>query len=159
MNLAEYRKAIALGVGLVLTGLLEYAATSTAQIEEALEAVVPAPLVPLVPILVGGLVSLAAVIKAKNDQPVSPASPTIEPPAPPVPDPVSATEGLSEWPAGTAPTVAADATPPVDETTAATAVEPVSTAGPFWVGVEPGAPQASTSLVELPPLPQRRTYL
>jgi hypothetical protein len=151
VNLRRYRKAIAAGAGFLLTGLLTWASTDGV-LEQLLQPVVPEPLRPLVGVLAGGIATTVAVIKSTNDPLPAPSedAPTIDEPAPPV---VPAREqGGGSEPAGTAPTAAADATPPVDETTAAAAV-PVSAPAPFWLGVAPGASTSPTAIVRLPDIP------
>lgn len=142
MQLQTVRKAIAAGAGILLTGLLEYATTS-ADVERALDAVVPAGLVPLVPVVIGGAATVLAVYRASNT-PTSSVPVTVDEPATPTSMPVGPVSM----------TAAAAATPPA--TTATAAAVPVSVdPAPFWTGVPSGEPLAVTSMVELVPLPVR----
>lgn len=82
MNLREYRKAIALVGGTVLTGLLTWA--ETADLEPVIGPLIPTEFRPLVGVFLGGIASLAAVILAKNEQPAGDASSVPASPAAPV---------------------------------------------------------------------------
>lgn len=137
MNLAIIRKAIAGGIGFVVTGLLEVAVYAT-DLEPWLERVIPHPLVPGVPIILGGIATVGAIYRAAN-APVSGPAATVEP--------SPAASQLA------APPAALEQAAPVASPPAA----PVATgaAGPFWAGVEAGEPAAATSLVQLLPAPSR----
>lgn len=76
--MGRHRKAIAASSGVLLIALLEYAAT-TPDVERALELVVPHGIVPLVPVLFGGLATVAAVWKASNAHQSPPADSVPEP--------------------------------------------------------------------------------
>jgi hypothetical protein len=160
MNLREYRKGIAVGAGSLLGGLLIYA--ESADLEPVLGPLVPHQYRPLVGWLIGAAVTVGAVIAARNDPKrpsldeapaadplaTSPAPHTLDEPAPPAPLAVPTAAG-DPGSAGTASAAAAAATPPATAATAAAAA-------PYWAGIKRGEPQASTSLVELQPVPQRR---
>lgn len=150
MQLDRYRKAIAAGVGVLLIGLLTWA-TTTPGLQQLLEPLLPAELRPLVGVVIGGLATVLAVVRATNAPAAGVRRGSVTEPAPPV---VPATEqGGGSEPAGTASAAAAAAPPPVTTTTAAAADS--AERGPFWAGVQPGAPTTSTSIVELHPVPKR----
>lgn len=137
MRIATIRKAIACGAGFIVAGLLEWAVQAT-DLEPWLEQLVPAPLVPIVPIVLGGIAATGAVYRAANT-PVggaSAVSPTIpEASVPAVPSPPEAVQAST-----------------------GTDARPVSSSAPFWQGVAPGEPVAATSMVELLPAPTRASY-
>jgi hypothetical protein len=137
MNLATVRKAIAAGAGVILTGVLEWASSAT-DLEPFLERLVPAPLVPLVPIVLGGVVIVGGVWRAENAAASEPAA-TVEP--------SPAASQLAPSPATPEP-AAPSASPPA-------APAATGAAGPFWAGVQAGEPAAATSLVQLLPAPSR----
>lgn len=140
----EHRKALAVIGGGIGTTLLEWATTST-ELEQAAEQLVPHALVPVVPLLFGFLGTYAAVKQIPNDQP--PAA-ILDQPAPPADaDEVhrSAQQVVS---AGTAPAAGpADAPQATDANPAAGPVDDP----PWWAGVHAGAPTSPTSLIRLQP--------
>lgn len=73
-QLSTVHKAIAAGLGVVVIGLLEYVTTST-ELEAQLEQLLPASLVPVVPIILGGIGLTYHVWKAENYAPVPAAEP------------------------------------------------------------------------------------
>lgn len=101
---ATIRKAIEAGAGVIVIGLLEYITAST-DAAEWLEQLVPAPLVPLVPVLLGGLTLTYRVWRYGNTVTEAPsgAAPSLEVPAstgnqlaiPSGPDPVPAAEAAT----------------------------------------------------------------
>lgn len=153
VDMKRYRKAVALGLGFMLTGVLTWA--STAGVLEGLLAPFLMPqLRPLVGVLVGGIATMVAVIRATNEPaPGVRRAGTLEVPAPPV---AGAMDGALEStePAGTVLEAAVDATPPAPTATTA-ALEDEDRA--WWSGVVASEPEAHTSRVELLPAPSR-TY-
>jgi hypothetical protein len=146
--MGRHRKAIAASSGVLLIALLEYAAT-TPDVERALELVVPHGVVPLVPVLFGGLATVAAVWKATNAQPSADAD-SVDPPAP---------ADMAQQQAGNESAAPA----PMPGPAAATPPDgPPPTAGPGALILDPQAPVApfrdrgappATSLVQLLPPP------
>jgi hypothetical protein len=67
MNLRQYRKAIAAGFGVLLTGLLTWASTDGV-LAQLIAPIVPAAERPLIGVLTGGLATVASVVLAKNEQ-------------------------------------------------------------------------------------------
>lgn len=149
LPLDRYRKAIAAGAGVMLTGLLTW--VESADLEPVLGPLVPEPVRPLVGVVLGGVATIAGVILATNAPKPGPVrgAGTLVVPAPSMA--VGQGSTGSDRSTGTAPSAAADATPPADEATAAA----VADGGPFWAGVQPGAPTSATSIVKLPPPPTR----
>lgn len=123
LDLAAYRKGIAAGFGVILTGLLTWA--ETANLEPVIGPLVPEPFRPLVGVVLGGIALTASVILTTNKPK---AAETIEvAPAPVAAGPVAVPAGV------TLASLASDT--------------------PFWAGVPAGDPQAATSAVELLPAP------
>lgn len=79
MQLATIRKAIEAGAGVVCIGVLEYVTEST-DLASWLEQLVPRPLVPLVPVLLGGVALTVRVWRYGNAP--SAAAPTVDETAP-----------------------------------------------------------------------------
>lgn len=126
-------------MGVTLIGLLEWAASSS-DVAAALEQVVPAPLVPLVPVALGGL----ALVLGVHALPNGPDPRAVSAPADTVAE--TATEPEPE-PAAVGAAVSV-ASPP------ATLVAPETAApAPFWAGIPAGAPTTSTSIVQVPTVP------
>lgn len=101
MQVATVRKSIEAGAGVVLIGLLEYVSAST-DLAAWLERLVPAALVPVVPVLLGGLALTVRVYRYAN-APSAPAD-NLDEPAPVPSDGMLAAPGLAS--------VASVATPP-----------------------------------------------
>jgi hypothetical protein len=137
MRLSVIRKAIAGGVGFIVTGLLEVAVYAT-DLEPWLDRVVPHALVPLVPIVLGGVATVGAIYRASN-APLSEPAATVEP-SPAAPELAAPPATLEQAAPVASPPAAAAAT---------------GAAEPFWSGVPAGEPSAATSLVQLLPAPSR----
>lgn len=75
-TLAQYRKGIAAGFGVVLTGLLTWA--ETANLEPVLGPLVPESFRPLVGVLLGGIALTASVILTSNAPKMSPADSAVQ---------------------------------------------------------------------------------
>lgn len=103
-----------------------------------LRQVLPAALVPYVPVLLGGLalvLGVHGVRKGPDPRAVSAPLDTVA-------------EAATEPAAATGAAVSA-ASPPA----ATAAAEPAAPAAPFWTGVQPGAPTTSTSILQVPDVP------
>jgi hypothetical protein len=137
-------KALVLAAGLLGIGLLEWATTAP-EVEQGLEHAVPPQLVPLVPVVLGGIATLIAMERTTNTPlPSSVVPPTVVAPTPAA-DPV---ERVGGTPAPAMPAAAYIAPQPV-----APSAAPAAAGAPFWAGVPAGEPTASTSLVQLQSIP------
>lgn len=134
MSVSRVHKAIACGAGVILIGVLEVLESST-DLEVWLEQLVPAPLAPLVPVLIGGVLAIGGVYRATNAPEPSADSPTLRGPAGEVVTPSEAPNPLPS-PAG------------------ASSVAPAA----YWAGIVAREPVASTSIVELPPAPKAPSF-
>lgn len=145
--MGRHRKAIAASSGVLLIALLEYAAT-TPDVERALELVVPHGIVPLMPVLFGGLATVAAVWKASNARP-SPPTDSVEAPAPAI---VTTATADSVAPApGPAPTALSPQDVVLTSTVGAGA--PILDLPAVPAPPARAEPSAETSLVQLLPAP------
>lgn len=81
MRASEAWKTVEAGAGVVLIGALEYVSEST-DVATWLEHLMPRPIVPLVPIVLGGVLLTVRVFKRANVPPASEAMPTLDEPAP-----------------------------------------------------------------------------
>lgn len=151
--MGRHRKAIAAGAGVALIALAEYAIT-TPDVARALESVVPAPWAQLVPVLFGGVATVAAVWRASNVVPSVDAD-TVDPPAPAgdsVPEPVAGPAALAASPPGALPPTRAAGADSVDPIADAAQQRAESIAA--WQAQRHlEEPEARTALVQLLPVP------
>lgn len=170
VDIPRYRKAIGAGVGVLLIGVLTWASTST-ELRVMLEAIVPAPFVPLVGVLLGGIATVVAVVKSTNAPAPSPyrrteltdhygspdtlaSEPEVTIPAPgPTAEPQPATlAGLLQV-AGPGQASAAAAAPPPEPTSTAAADSASVDEPAYWAGIPRREPAAHTSIVQLADVP------
>lgn len=125
-TLAQYRKGIAAGAGVILTGVLTWA--ETADLEPVIGPLVPEPFRPLVGVVLGGVALTASVILASNapkPDSESDATSSSEPaaaayPLRPSPATVQPSAALAQLVAG----VAANSAPVSNETSVVTLLDP-----------------------------------
>lgn len=103
VTLAQYRKAVAAGLGVLLTGILTWLA-SDGVLATLLEPVVPDAFKPLIGVLAGGIATVVAVIRTTNQPAAAPTAAPAETAATPaveVPTVTSPTSRIDLLPAPT----------------------------------------------------------